>query len=178
MVVEIVGRKDHAHAQQFGGLGQVVQISGTLVSGSVGDDEHGGQFQATHQFDGLLDALAGHHAGGLQHKVHIVGDTQHLAHLGRHLVGRRRGMVKVHHVGDHHRGNPGPPGQLSGGEGVDGDMDKAVQGGREGGSQEVICRRRHEARALPVEIVVMPHGGDAGFGDKLGKGQPQGNIHG
>ena len=149
-----------------------------LVARSVGDHQARLEPQPVDQLDGVFDPLALDHPGGLENQQFVGRQPQRLAHVGGVVVHRGRGMVEIHHVGNHGRRNAGAQAELVVGRGVDHHMLNPGQVRREGHVEVLPDRVGLEMLALPEKIVVVGDGRHTGLADHLGQSQPQGKVQG
>ena len=178
LIVDDILDEQCTHAEQFGVTPHPALVRQSLVARCVRDHQHGlvSHVQAPDQFDGVLDALALHHPGGLQHQRVVGGDAEGVAHVGVVVVDAGRRTVVVHHVRNEMRVGPGTQRQLIARRAVDHHVADRMQSRREGTAQVVGNAVQHEPLALPGEVVMMPDGGNARLGDHLGDGQAEGNV--
>ena len=157
---------------------QRLQVLGSLVARFVTDDELEPRIvQLRQQRDRMLDALAGHHPGRLQHEDVVGGDSDLIAKVGRELIGLRRRLLEVEHVGNQDRRAASSPRKFLLGERVDGHVLNGRQARRKRHLQKITHRIDGKPVPLPIEIVVMGDHGEFRLGNEMRQGDAQRDVH-
>ena len=147
-----------------------------LVAAGVRDHQPGRQSQPSNELNGMFDAFAPHDTGGLQEEVLAVRDSQVGLDGGCVGIGFCRGSVEVHHVGDQACGNAAPVAQLRRRRRIDHNMPHVGQPRRKAHVQVVPDAVDQEPAPLPIEVMMVGNGLDAGFADEFGECQRQRDV--
>jgi len=178
-LAEAIGDEADVHAFGLGKLAQPIVVRETLVARAVGDDQLGARlFQASHQLDGVFDALARDDACRLENKDVVGFQADLLAQVAGVFVHGRRLGFEIKHVGDQRGGDAFTLGEFASRGSVDDHVFDARDAWGKGGVEDVLHRIDHEALAFPVEVVMVRDGVDAGLGDELGEGHTERQVHG
>jgi leucyl/phenylalanyl-tRNA--protein transferase len=106
----------------------------------------------------------------------ILLDTQVRPNRFGIVIGWRRWVVKIHHVGNDTRVQPEARRELLRLDGIDDHMPDGRQVRRKGGRQVIHHAIHLESLPFPVEVMMMGNGWIAGLGDEFGDGESQREV--